>query len=470
MTLIEVVVAVAVLAIVSAATASLLVGAVSVVGNYRSESVAQSIASGILAEIHSHATSPSCTFESIALSYGPAAFYPMDDPALSGGVVADASGNGNNAAASPSTAFPSSSWDQPGPPCSGGSLFFKGSGYVTTPPPLTSGWSPGSQLTVEAWFNAKSSSFSNNPRIVANDHTDVDYHGFQLQLNGNGSCPGSSLKGFGTGFFDVGNGKSQAAACWSYPLTAGTWYFYVGTYNGQSVNAYIDGQLVASTPYAGGPVAAPGTESSTNCSNNTNPPVSIGYNPCYGGDHFNGNLADVAIYTTALTSAQIEGQYQAATGVATFPPSSPVPLPRLWYTPPGETTNRPNWCVTSSIDSSSDHDSTPDADDSCQPIVQTVKGTRFQTFVTGGWCVMSGGTWANGVVPGGVPPAYVVAVKVLWGSAAAKATSGSAVDAVTSGNSIEQTLVLPTPPQIQGSQPQTGWTVASCPVGPGGLQ
>lgn len=220
-------------------------------------------------------------------------------------------------------------------------------------------------------------------------------------------------------------------------------------------------------------MAAPGTESSANCSNNANPPVSIGYNPCYGGDYFNGNLADVAIYTTALTSVQIEGQYQAATGVAAFPPSSPVPLPKLWYTPPGETA-RPNWCVTSSADAS-DPDSSPDADDSCQPIVQTVKGTRFQTFVTGGWCVMSAGAWAGTAtspmtVPAGVPPAYVVAVKVLWGSAAAKATSGSAVDAVTSGNSIEQTLVLPTPPQIQGSQPQAGWTVTSCPVGSGGLQ
>ena len=265
-------------------------------------------------------------FSRSVLAYSPYADYPMNDSYTSPETVADPYASSLHATGS---GFSRSDFAQPGVPmtCSAnpGSIYFTGSSYVTTPPPLTSSWSPGSQLTVEAWFNAKSPSFSNNPRIVANDHTDVDYHGFQLQLNGTGSCPGSSLKGFGTGFFDVGNGKSQAAACWKYPLTAGTWYFYVGTYNGQSVNAYIDGQLVASTPYAegpstpnaGGPVAAPETEST--CSNNTNPPVSIGYNPCYGTDHFNGNLADVAIYTTALTSAQIEGQYQAAQLPASYP-------------------------------------------------------------------------------------------------------------------------------------------------------
>src|SRR4029077_835191 len=99
------------------------------------------------------------------------------------------------------------------------------------------------------WFNAASFSVG-NPRIIANSHTDVDTHGFQLEVAGGG----------GFGFFDVGNGSTEGRAMWSQQLSTGVWYHYVGTYDGATVRAYINGVQVASSPFAGGAIASSGQD------------------------------------------------------------------------------------------------------------------------------------------------------------------------------------------------------------------
>src|SRR5437588_518355 len=74
-----------------------------------------------------------------------------------------------------------------------------------------------------------------NPRLVANSHTDSDAKGFQLMFNVGGA----------SGFFDVGNGTAEGRASWSQQLVAGTWYHYVGVYDGAMVSAYLNGVQVA---------------------------------------------------------------------------------------------------------------------------------------------------------------------------------------------------------------------------------
>ncbi|MHB1504160.1 MAG: LamG-like jellyroll fold domain-containing protein [Acidimicrobiales bacterium] len=235
-------------------------------------------------------------------------------------------------------------WDQtPGPSgCnpggSGGSMEFNGNTYVTTALPET--YRPG-ELTVAAWV--KFSSFAKgNPRIVANTHTDSNYTGFQLVVNGPGASQAyhssPTAKAGSSGFFDVGNGSAAEEASWAnVPLKTGQWYFIVGTYDGTTTRAYIDGSEVASsnvewsswntpttTAWSTSSIASP---SATGCPTSPVGPtlnVAIGYNPCYSvdwnTDFVEGDIADVAIYSPSLGSpggvlsgSQILYQYQQAT-------------------------------------------------------------------------------------------------------------------------------------------------------------
>ena len=163
---------------------------------------------------------------------------------------------------------------------------FNGQQYVDSTLTVTS-----STLTVSLWFNAANLSNA-NPRLVANSHTDGDAKGCQLMFNAGGA----------SGFFDVGNGTAEGRASWSQQLAAGTWYHYVGVYNGATVSAYLNGVQVASAAFAGGAIAA-----------GTGPDINIARNPAYAGDYFIGAIYDVRIYEQALSAAQVLALYQAVT-------------------------------------------------------------------------------------------------------------------------------------------------------------
>ena len=150
-----------------------------------------------------------------------------------------------------------------------------------------------------------------NPRLVANSHTDIDFKGFQLAFNNGGA----------TGFFDVGNGAAHGYAGWSQQLVEGTWYHYVGVYNGATVSAYLNGVQVASAAFAGGAIAA-----------GTGPDINIARNPTYAGDYFIGAIYDMRLYEQALSAAQVLALYQAVT-----PPSPPPPTLSLVVSPTAPT-------------------------------------------------------------------------------------------------------------------------------------
>jgi hypothetical protein len=151
---------------------------------------------------------------------------------------------------------------------------------------------------VSVWFNA--ANLSNAfPRLIANGHSDWDNTGFQLQFNQGGS----------DGWFGLGNGTANVLARWSQQLATGTWYHYVGVYDGATASVYLNGVQVGSIPFAGGAIAA----GSGNM-------ISVARNPTYDGDYFIGAISDVRMYKRALSAAEILALYQAVTP----PPPSPA--------------------------------------------------------------------------------------------------------------------------------------------------
>ena len=135
------------------------------------------------------------------------------------------------------------------------------------------------EITVMTWFNLGAG--NTRPRFVGNDHTDVTLKGFQLMYN---TATTAS-------FFDVGTGAQRRAAQFNFTADVGEWYHYAGTYDGSTVRAYMDGELMAESACEGA-IADSGID------------VLIGMRP--GGDQFNGILDEVAIFNKALTQDDIQ--------------------------------------------------------------------------------------------------------------------------------------------------------------------
>ena len=189
------------------------------------------------------------------------------------GVVQDLSGQGNNGQLVNMSAATS-----PVPSTISQGLPLNGIAYVDIPMTVSS-----MNLSVSIWF--KANTLANCARLVANSHTDADNKGFQLVLCGGG----------GSGIFDIGNGTKNVQAPWTLPISAGTWYHYVGVYNGSTILAYLNGAQVAAASAVSGSIAASGLD------------VDIGRNPAYSNvDFFNGTINDVRIYNRALSAEEVK--------------------------------------------------------------------------------------------------------------------------------------------------------------------
>ena len=210
----------------------------------------------------------------------PLAYLPLND-ATGSVTTADVSGNNNNG-----TINGSPTLQQPGPldDSSSSSYYLNGSSYMSIPS-ITTNWS---QTTVEAWVRLTSSP-SDNPRLIANSHTDEDNKGLELIIN----------SGATSGAFIVGNGTSYGSAGWNQTLAPNTWYFYVGTYDGSTAKAYINGNLVGQASFTGSIAGS-------------SYPLTIGMDPAYNGDYLTGDLSNVAIFSQALSQSTIQQQYDVA--------------------------------------------------------------------------------------------------------------------------------------------------------------
>jgi hypothetical protein len=108
---------------------------------------------------------------------------------------------------------------------------------------------------------------------------------------------------------DVGNGDSNTfgferwndggyqTAWWQTPVS-GSWHHFVGTFDGSTARAYVDGQLVASNS------ATQSLPSFT---------ASLQVGTCvFGQDNYAGAVDEIAIYGAALSPARVLAHYQAS--------------------------------------------------------------------------------------------------------------------------------------------------------------
>jgi hypothetical protein len=230
---------------------------------------------------------------------GPVAQWLLNSASITGTTVADASGSGNTATvvAGPLTFGPM------------GANFNGTSQYVDNATISTAGWTG---ITACLWMQPANVT-NNYPNVFANSNPGSDNDGFDLSYRTDGA----------QGYFSVGNGTTSGQVTWTgQQLTAGTWYYYCGTYDGASIQAYINGAQVASTTFAGGALAAGAGH------------VRVNANPTTSNNLFAGATYDARLYNRALSATEITVLYNAnATPVAVNFTTNPVSF--LTSTPAG---------------------------------------------------------------------------------------------------------------------------------------
>ena len=232
---------------------------------------------------------PACSLPGLDLAAKAAALWPLDDRSSS---AADASGNGNTATITSAAAYDQTPGPLAGCPGNGG-LQLDGSTTHVTAPSSVDPATTGSALTVAAFVKLAPGA-SGTPRVIANDRTDSTGTGFELTLGTSGGAVSS-------GAFTVGLPGGTVTAPWTAALSGGDWHLLVGTYDGTTVTAYVDGQPVGSAPGTGAITA--GSE-----------PVSLGWDPVQSSDLLGGWMADAAVVPSALTAAQVATMWSRAQG------------------------------------------------------------------------------------------------------------------------------------------------------------
>ena len=210
-----------------------------------------------------------------------------------GAVVKDSSGNGNdgNIEGSPK-------WIDDGK-FNGGMYFDSTDDQDVVKVPMVIEYD---EITVMVWFKDQGSPV--RPRLVSNEHTDVSNTGFQLEYDTSGS----------NSFFDIGTG-AHSSAKFNFKATLDEWYHYAGTYDGSTVRAYIDGELMAEV-------------NASDAIKKTPHDVHIGVSTYAKSDGLTGALDEVAIFDKALTEDDIkdvmEKGLEKASGLAAVSPSGKV--------------------------------------------------------------------------------------------------------------------------------------------------
>ena len=99
----------------------------------------------------------------------------------------------------------------------------------------------------------------------------------------------------------------------AYVVTPGSWYFVTGTFNGAAICLYVNGILVSCTATAGSIQSGTGNVLEIGVDSN-------GGNPWKRA--FNGQVADVQVYNTSLSSNEIWSLYSEGIGGAPIRPQS----------------------------------------------------------------------------------------------------------------------------------------------------
>jgi hypothetical protein len=142
-----------------------------------------------------------------------------------------------------------------------------------------------SNWTVEAWHYYTGTNTGGNPCIL----TEL-YPGSTSKINF--SLGSDTLTGLQNGFFD-GSWRVTSA----YALTTNNWYQIVGTYDGTTVKLFVNNSLVQSTAFTGTPSSSLGGIRLMRRWDST--------------DFWGGYLGIVRIYNSALTTTQVQQNYNA---------------------------------------------------------------------------------------------------------------------------------------------------------------
>jgi hypothetical protein len=260
-------------------------------GNYTFQVVAyDSYGAGPAAKTKSFTvTGAASTYSSTVLSLGPSAFYRLGDstPAL----MADSSGKGANGTYTPSV----STVGEAGPLPNDLTTAAFDNGVGNTPAAESNPVLPlySSPRTVEAWVNTTYP----NEVYLASYGTGAQGQGFSVDI-----APHQVIA---SGYSDDLTFTSAQA------LDDGQWHFIAVTTDGVSAAAYVDGAPIGTQTFRQPLDTLP-----------TLPGLLLGtgVQGCCNG--FQGDLADLAVFPSALTAAQVSTQFSTS-GLA--PPPAPTP-------------------------------------------------------------------------------------------------------------------------------------------------
>ncbi|MBO6587315.1 MAG: T9SS type A sorting domain-containing protein [Gracilimonas sp.] len=176
-------------------------------------------------------------------------------------------------------AAPYQSWAQQG------SLTLDGDGDYASAGDNASLDISGTSITLEAWV--KHDGNSNQDAYIINKGTNDD--GYRLQLLGDGD---ETYVRFVIGDLDY----SRPDVVSSKGVPANRWTHIAGTYDGQFIKLYINGELVGTTQ-----------EGRTIGANNFN--LNIGSNASLTGNFYSGELDGIRIWNTARTATEVAENY-----------------------------------------------------------------------------------------------------------------------------------------------------------------
>jgi hypothetical protein len=144
--------------------------------------------------------------------------------------------------------------------------------------------------TAEVWFK-KTGSFGMNSFLLSQP---VNTSAHSAILVGSMGETDQSLR---VGFY--ADGLYRTTSC-GYIPNLNEWTHIAGTYDGQTLKTYINGNLLCSTPST-----ASIPDSSVN-----NDPIIIGVGPAGGGIYINAQIASVRLYKTPLSDSEIAENYR----------------------------------------------------------------------------------------------------------------------------------------------------------------
>ncbi len=142
----------------------------------------------------------------------------------------------------------------------------------------------GNKITLEAWINV--SEFKSQPfagSVIVKDQGS-NSSGYMIRCGGNGIIN-----------FNIGNGSWHEINSPANSVQLNSWHHVAATYDGTSMNIYVDGEVKAQTNISG-----------LNIGNAVNSNLLIGESPGFPGRVFNGKIDEVRIWNVARSQSQIQ--------------------------------------------------------------------------------------------------------------------------------------------------------------------